>query len=160
MLGDFTIQHYAVRNPQDLGDTIAAAAKGWFINFKTYQNIDTAVYYLNKLPEINPNLGVNFRGRPSFYEGVNHIIYSSRVKIWPQPSCNEVFIQGEALPIDNIIVYDPLRRRITLPTRPIANDKISINVSSLPQGVCCFNFSDQFFKIVNQKFNFKSHSCL
>ena len=148
-LGAFTLQH-VTNSPDTLRDTLQPGNKQWSINFKNYTNIDTALHYIKQLPEINPNLGVTFDGRPTFFESVSKEITRPLIKIWPQPCSSDLFVQGE-VPLDKILVYDPLGRQVAIPIRVVSDSLISADVAKMLEGVYFFYISGQFFKILIQK---------
>jgi hypothetical protein len=146
-LGSFTIQLYGYDTNHDINDT--SLDKFWFVNFENYVNIDTALYYLGKLPDLNTFAGVYFEGRPLFFEGVNENIPPISIHVWPQPCQSELFIDGIAQS-NKILLYDPLGRQLSLPMTS-TDGMMIVDVSKQPSGIFYVNVSGQFFKILIQK---------
>jgi hypothetical protein len=152
-LGSFKIQLYGYdpdTTPNDPGDTSDFGDKLWFVNFEKYVNVDTAIFYLSQLPELNFNLGPDFAGRPIFYEGVNKITPPNPIHLWPQPCSSSLFIEGQEYS-EKILAYDALGRQLALPTLGQSNGIISIDVSKQPNGIVYIYALGQFFKILIQR---------
>lgn len=148
--GPFTIQHVPIAG-DTLGDTAWKPEKKWYVNFQQYENIDSVLYYLIRVPGLDTqDLPADFNGYPNFYESVNLSIIQSPIFIWPQPCISELFIRVKSSS-ETITFHDLLGRNFTLPVKKISDTILSVNISDLPSEILFGSISQHFFKILIQR---------
>ena len=148
--GPFTIQHVSSIG-DTLGDTSNFFDKEWFVNFRNYVNIDSAVLYLLKMPFLDTITGTNdFYGYPRSFSFVSERPLKAAIHMWPLPCRNELFIRAPE-PYNDIVIYDPLGRVVTSYTREASVNILRLDISKLPNGVYYLYISGQVLKVLIQK---------
>ncbi|MDP4198535.1 MAG: hypothetical protein Q8922_00645 [Bacteroidota bacterium] len=140
-------------------DTSSYLAKGWKFYFDQYVNVDSALGYIDSLPDLEVNLLGHVH--VSFYDGLNTYFGGhsdveqipdrhSRTHAWPQPCSSELVLQGEGR-IDIPDVLDLLGRHLAPPTRFEDDSTLHIDLTTVPSGILFLKLPQQVIKITVRK---------